>query len=414
MKTAAIISIGNELLSGRTLDTNTKFLTENLLELSVPTVAVYTVPDDIEKITRACRLAADDADIIIATGGLGPTPDDLTRNAFAAMLNSPLKLQQDLLDKIELYFKSRKINMSPNNKNQACIPKGSTPLPNNLGTAPGILAKKTGKIFAALPGVPSEMKDMFQNSLRPILKQLPKEKIILIKKLNCFGAGESKIANTLGPLLDRDRNPLINITIHFGRITLTINAAADDQNTAQNLLDADIKQIRDKLSTIIFSEDDTTLPQTIGKLLTEKNKTLATAESCTAGLLAKLITDVPGSTAYYTQGWITYSNKSKTQMLNVTEEIIEKHGAVSPQVAAAMAQNAKKLAAADYALAITGIAGPKGSTPDKPIGLVYIALASEDKIKTEKFIFSHDRSFIRERSAQTALNILRLKLISNS
>jgi len=414
MKTAAILSIGNELLAGQTLDTNAKFLTEKLLALSIPTVAAYTVPDDLEKITRACKLAADDADIIIATGGLGPTPDDLTRNAFAAFLNAPLTLQQDLLDKIELYFTSRNLTMSPNNKQQACIPKGSSPLPNNLGTAPGILAKHAGKIFAALPGVPSEMKDMFQNSLFPILNQLPKEKTILIKKLNCFAAGESKIAQTLGTILDRDRNPLINITVHFGQITLTINAAADDQNTAQNLLDADTKQIRDKLGNFIFSEGDTTLPQIIGKLLMEKNKTLATAESCTAGMLAKLITDVPGSTAYYTQGWITYSNKSKTQMLNVSKQLIDKHGAVSPQVAATMAENAKKLASTDYALAITGIAGPTGSSPDKPIGLVHIALASAEQTKTEKFIFSHDRPSIRSRSAQTALNLLRLKLLSNS
>ena len=412
MKTASIISIGNELLSGQTLDTNAKYLTSQLLSLSIPTVSIYTAADSLDKIIRTLSLAAEDADIIIVTGGLGPTDDDLTRYGLAKFLKTELLLQQDLLDKIQAYFTSRGLEMTENNKRQACIPKNSAALLNNLGTAPGILVHHNEKIIASLPGVPSEMKQMFQDCVAPILKEFSKEQTILIKKLNCFGAGESRIAQALGSLLGRDRNPLINITVHFGRITLTINATADNQNDAQKLLDADVKQICNKLGTLVFSEDDTTLSQTMGRLLTQQNKTLATAESCTAGLLGKLITDSAGSSTYFKQGWITYSNESKTQLLNVPAELIEKHGSVSRQVAEAMAVNARKIAEVDYAIAITGIAGPTGGTADKPVGLVYISLASANEAITEKFVFSHDRSFIRARSAQTALNILRLKLIS--
>ncbi len=408
---ASIVNIGNELLTGQTVSTNTTYLGEKLLSIGIPVVGSYIITDDIDSIVRAFNLAADEADIILATGGLGPTDDDLTREAMAKFLGAKLQLQAELLQKIKDFFTSRGRKMSEKNKVQAYIPAGAKALANNLGTAPGIMAEYKSKLFFALPGVPAEMKQMFEESVLPKLKKLATGQAVEIRKLKCFGTGESNIAELLGALMQRGRNPLVNCTVHCGVITLTIVATAEDENKAVQMAEREKKSLQDKLGELIYGTGEQTLAEVVGEKLAQQNKTLAVAESCTGGTLAKLITEIPGASRYFTYGGVTYSNFAKTTELGVPEEVIEKYGAVSEQVAEAMAQGARRKAATDFAIAITGIAGPSGAIENKPVGLVYISIVDSDNIfDTKRYIFSGDRESIRLRAAQTALNMLRLRL----
>ncbi len=410
MKKASIVSIGNELLSGQTLSTNTAFLGEKLLSIGIPVVSSYTVGDDSNAIIRAFNLACSDADVVIATGGLGPTDDDLTRQAFAKFLGTDLQLKDELLKKIQDFFTSRNHQMSEKNKVQAYMPAGAKPIDNNLGTAPGIIAEANDKLLIALPGVPSEMEQMFEESVLPDLKKLATGQAVVIRKLKCFGTGESNIAELLGPVMQRRRNPLVNCTAHYGVITLTIIAAAENKEQAYKMAEQDEKLLRRKLGELIYGTGDQTLAEVVGEKLAQQRKTLAVAESCTGGTLAKLLTDIPGASRYFTYGWVTYSNSAKTTELGVPEDLIEKYGAVSEQVALTMAQCARRKAATDFAIAITGIAGPTGAAEQKQVGLVYISMDSVSGTEIKQFIFSHNRDFIRLQAAQTALNMLRLRL----
>ena len=410
MKKASIISIGNELLSGQTVSTNASYLSERLLSIGIPVVSSYTVGDDIDAIVRSFNLASTDAELVLATGGLGPTDDDLTRSALAEFLGVELQLQNELLQEIQNFFTNRNLQMSAKNKIQAYIPAGAKALANSLGTAPGIMAEVNSKLLVALPGVPSEMKRMFEESVLPELQRLAGGQAVVVRKLRCFGTGESNIAELLGPLMQRGRNPLINCTAKHGVITLTINAIAEDKDTARQMVEKDVKSLRDKLGELVYGTEEQTLAEVVGKKLSQQKKTIAVAESCTGGCLAKLLTDIPGASGYFTCGWVTYSNSAKTSELGVGADLIEKYGAVSEQVACAMAQGARKKARTDFAIGITGIAGPSGATEQKPVGLVYISVDSDNECETKRCLFSHDRAFIRLRAAQTALNMLRLKL----
>jgi nicotinamide-nucleotide amidase len=293
---------------------------------------------------------------------------------------------------------------------QACIPKGASAIDNPFGTAPGILAKINKKFFFAMPGVPVEMKEMLEKSVLPRLKQKNSNGFTVVKKIRCFGAGESAIAEKLGDLLARGREPLINITVSSGVITLHVVASARTKAQAEQMAQKEVKHIRSLLDELVFGVEEQTLPEVVGEWLRKNHKQLAVAESCTGGLLSKLITDVPGASEYFTYGWVTYSNKAKTGLLGVPKKIIEKYGAVSEQVASAMAAGARKKAKSDYAIAITGIAGPGGGSKKKPVGLVYISVCNSKICKTRKCLFSYTRELIRQRAALTALNMLRLAL----
>ncbi len=410
MKKASIVSIGNELINGQTLNTNATFLCGELLANGIPAVSTYTISDDVEAIVRAFNLATADADIVLATGGLGPTDDDLTRQAFAGYLGTELQLQTDLLDHIEKFFNKRNLNMPEKNEIQAYIPVGAKPLENNLGTAAGIMADVKGKLIFALPGVPSEMKRMFAESILPELQPFISEQAVVVRKLRCFGAGESAIAELLGSVCQRGRNPLVNCTVESGIITLHIIASSEKKNTAQKMAEKEEKKIRNILGELVFGTEKQTLAQVVGEELARQKKTLSIAESCTGGLVAKLLTDIPGASKYFTHGWITYSNAAKINELEVSADLIKEYGSVSEQVAQAMAFSARKKARTDFAIGITGIAGPAGGTEQKPVGLVYISVDSDNECYTKRCLFSHDRPSIRLRAAHTALNILRIKL----
>jgi len=410
MKKASIVSIGNEILAGQTVDTNAANLSAKLLSIGIPVVSSYAVGDEIDSIVRAFDRASTDAEVVLVTGGLGPTDDDVTRQALAEFLGVELKLQNELLEKIQDFFTTRNRQMPAKNKIQAYIPDGAKAIANNLGTAPGIMAESEGKLLIALPGVPTEMKRMFEESVLPELQKLAGGQAVVVRKLKCFGAGESTIAELLGPIMQRGRNPLINCTVQFGVITLQIIATADEKNKAERMARDDEKLLRSTLEELVYGTGEQTLAEVVGEKLAQHKKTLAVAESCTGGCLAKLLTDIPGASKYFTHGWITYSNDAKTSELGVPAELIEKYGAVSEQVAQAMAQGARRKAGTDFAIGITGIAGPTGGTEQKPVGLVYISVDSDNGCETKHCLFSHDRQFIRLRAAQTALNMLRLKL----
>ena len=426
MKKASIISIGNELLNGQTISTNAAYLSERLLSIGIPVVSSYTIGDDVDSIARVLRLASDDGDIIVASGGLGPTDDDVTRQAFAKFLGSELQLQDELLERIESFFANQDLVMPEKTKIQAYIPVGAKALLNNLGTAPGIMAEYKGKLFLALPGVPAEMKEMFEEQVLPKLTPTSScrktgvgDQAIVTRKLRCFGTGESAVAELIGDVMKRGRNPLINCTAKHGVITLHIVATAKDKNTAERMAEEDEKMLRKCLGELVYGVGEQTLAEVVGQKLARQKKTIAVAESCTGGVLAKLITDVAGASRYFTHGWVTYSDQAKTGELGVPADLIERYGAVSEGVAEAMAVGARKKAKTDFAIGITGIAGPPrllvadkrgGRSEQKPVGLVYISVDADKHSETKRFIFSGNRRLIRLRAALTGLNMLRLQL----
>jgi nicotinamide-nucleotide amidase len=410
MRKASIISIGNELLSGQTINTNASYLSRKLLSIGIPVVSFYAVGDDIDSIVRALNLASGDADLVLATGGLGPTDDDLTRQALAKFLGVELQLENELLERIQDFFSQRDLQMPAKNKIQAYIPVGTKALANNLGTAPGIMARIKDKLLIAVPGVPAEMKQMFEESVFAELRRFAAGQAVVVRKLKCFGAGESTISELLGGICQRGRNPLVNCTAQDGVITLHIVATAKDKDKAQQMAEKDEKSLTQMLGELIYGRAEQTLAEVVGEKLAQQKKTIAVAESCTGGTLAKLLTDIPGASRYFAYGWVTYSNTAKTSELGVPADLIEKGGAVSGQVAAAMAKGARERAGTDFAIGITGIAGPAGASEQKPVGLMYISVDSDKDCETKRFIISGDRGSVRLRAAQTALNMLRLKL----
>jgi len=410
MKKASIISVGNELLAGLIVNTNAGYLSRELLSMGIPTVSCYTVGDRIDSIAEAIAQAAQQADIILITGGLGPTGDDLTRQSLARFMGVQLEFNEELLAQMSEFFTKRDIKMSANNKVQAYIPVGAEAIANNVGTAPGIMTERDGKIFVCLPGVPAEMKQMFAESVADRFRQAAGGQVVLMRKIRCFGTGESVIAEKLGDLMQRDRNPLINCTVSGGIITLHIVATATDRAGAEEMIEKDARQLRALLGDLVYGRDEETLAEVVGAQLRSCRKRLSVAESCTGGLIGKLLTDVPGSSDYFTYGWVTYSNEAKIRELGVDGALIKKHGSVSAEVALAMAKGARARADTDFAIAVTGIAGPGGGTEEKPVGLIYIAVDSSELRDVQQYIFAHTREHIRYRAALMAINMLRLRL----
>jgi nicotinamide-nucleotide amidase len=418
---AIILSIGDELALGQTLDTNSAWLAQQLTTIGYKPIAHLTVPDDQEAIQTALEESVGRCDALIISGGLGPTEDDLTRQALAAFLNQPLELIPQALQNVEKFFRQIKREMPERNKIQAMLPHGTEMIENTAGTAPGIYCnyqsgdQKTLCQIFIMPGVPKEMKIMYRRSIEPKLRQQGPEtgQIILSKTLHTFGLGESAVAEKIPELMRRDRNPSVGTTVSNGYVSLRINAYYNTREEAERELAQTEQQARATLGDLIWGEEDETLPAVVGNLLKQNHETVSTAESCTGGLLAKYLTDIAGSSAYYKFGWVTYHNDAKAQ-LGVSPDLIRKHGAVSEPVAEVMAAVANIRSGAKYALAISGIAGPGGGTPEKPVGTVCIALYAQDlepPVLTRTFLFPGDREMIRDRSAKTALTMLRFHLL---
>jgi nicotinamide-nucleotide amidase len=412
---AVILSIGDELALGQTVDTNAAWLSARLAGRGIHTQLQITVADDRRAITEALEVAVDQTDLIIATGGLGPTEDDLTRFALADLLGVDLSLDDNALKQIRRFFEQRHRPMVDRNRVQALCPAGARMLDNPIGTAPGIRAELKGTEIYCLPGVPVEMVEMFDRHLATTLGQRS-GRVILSSILHTFGKGESAIAEMLGDLADRSRNPLVGTTVSQGIVSVRLRSEFDDYDIALQRMHETTEQVTRCLGELVFGYNSDTLASVIGRMLSSTGHTLATAESCTGGLLGASITEVPGASEFFRGGWVSYDNQMKIDQLGVDAAMLEKHGAVSEPVARAMAEGAARQAHADFALSTTGIAGPSGGTPDKPVGTVWIALAERRRrndfaVTAERFMLPGDRQIIRLRAAHAALNMLRLHVM---
>lgn len=413
---ACILSIGNELTLGQTVDTNTAWLSRRLAELGIRVRLHVTVSDECEAIRRELERACEWADVVLATGGLGPTADDLTRDALAALMGVGLVRHEASVEQIRAFFADRGRTMPEANIVQAMIPAGCEPMVNTCGTAPGIRGQwKRARIFV-MPGVPREMQMMYDRDVLPALAPLAGEGVILATTLYCHGAGESDIGERIRDLMARDRNPTVGTTAKQTIIGVRIHAQGRTREEAERLLDGDRAEVRRRLGTLVFGENDDRLATPVAALLLERGLTVSTAESCTGGLLAGRLTDIPGSSGYFLQGVVTYSNAAKTDRLGVPPELIARHGAVSREVAEAMALGCRRMSGSDLAVSVTGIAGPGGGTPDKPVGLVYIGLADAEGCVVSEHRMGSDlaREEIRDRTCKAALNRLRLKLLESA
>ncbi|MFH1477514.1 MAG: competence/damage-inducible protein A [Verrucomicrobiota bacterium] len=411
---AIIISVGDELTLGQVVDTNSAWLSARLAELGVMTRSHLTVPDDQGAIVQAVRSAAELAEWVIITGGLGPTQDDLTRQALAELLDVPLVLHAPSLAKIEQIFKDHGRVITASNRQQAMAPAGAMVLDNPQGTAPGLRLGVGRALVFAMPGVPVEMKAMFEQHLAPLFAAQA-GRTILTRKINTFGIDESMVGEALGELMRRDRNPVVGTTVSAGLVSVRVRSDFPTRSQAQTELDRAVSVVKQKLGTAVFSEGDVSLAAAVGARLHARQQTVATAESCTAGLVAAMLTEVPGSSAWFLGGWVVYANRMKTEALGVSDDLIAREGAVSEPVVRQMAKQALQRSAADYALALTGVAGPEGGSPEKPVGTVWIGLgkkaAGKTHVAAERFLLFGNRSMIRERAAKAALNMLRLELL---
>jgi nicotinamide-nucleotide amidase len=410
MLNAEIIAIGSEMLTPFRLDTNSLWLTERLNSMGVEVKLKTVVGDDESRLEETVRDAMKRSEIVIATGGLGPTEDDITRKIFARVLKRRLILEDAILEKLRARFARRNMTMPEINARQALVIHGAQILENNNGTAPGMLITEGARTIVLLPGPPREMKPIFDALVAPVLKHRAGDMLIMRRTLSIFGLGESAVDELAAPIYTKYQNPSTTILFKDGQIELHLTAQARNENETVKLLDDLAGRLDEVLGEYIFSRNNETLEEVVGQSLKMRGYTLATAESCTGGLLAGRITDVPGSSEYFLEGVVSYSNEAKIDLLGVPKKLIATHGAVSEQVAGAMAAGIRKRAGSTFGVSVTGVAGPGGGSPEKPVGLVYIALADDSQNTTRKFIFPGDRQFIRTLSVNAALDMLRRRI----
>ncbi|MBI3989539.1 MAG: competence/damage-inducible protein A [candidate division NC10 bacterium] len=410
---AEILTIGSELLLGRIVNTNVAAIAERLSLEGIQVAFATTVGDELGRIEEAFRLALARADLVIATGGLGPTEDDLTREAVSAVLGRPLKLDEGIVERIRQRFARRGVSMPKNNEKQALVPEGALVLENPHGTAPGLFIQ-VGERQAVLltPGVPREMLPMLGERALPKLRELfGLRRRGTTRVLKVTGLSESKVDEMVGDLIRPDTNPAVTILAHPGEIHLVLRAIAEAGEELEALLGSVEGEVRRRLGVFLYGTDHERLEDVVGRLLTERRKTVAVAESCTGGLVAHRLTNVPGSSFYFERGVVAYSEEAKQTAVDVPSALIHRYGAVSREVAEAMAEGIRKGSETDYGLGITGIAGPSGGTPERPVGLVHIALSWGDGIASKESRFPFDREMNKWWAAQMALDLLRRHLL---
>ena len=409
--TAEIIAIGSELLAPDRTDTNSLWLTEQLNRLGIEVKLKTIVGDDDARLEEAIKDATRRSKVVITTGGLGPTEDDITRKVTARALGRRLLLDEDLLAEIRQRFQSFGVAMPERNSRQAMVIDEAEVLPNPNGTAPGMFIDHNGTAIALLPGPPREMKPMFENHVTPRLASRAGSQKVVRRMLRVAGMGESAVDERIAPVYSQYENPQTTILFNHSEIEIHLTAHGRTEAEAEALLDRLSEQIEERLGNAVFAFAGETMEQVVGLKLSVGTYTLAVAESCTGGLLAQRLTEVPGSSKYFIEGVVTYSNDAKTRALGVEPILLLEHGAVSAPVAEAMAEGIRKRADTDFGLAITGIAGPGGGSDEKPVGLVYIALASESGTEHRKLNIPGDRHLVRWRASQAALDLLRRRLI---
>jgi nicotinamide-nucleotide amidase len=406
-----IITIGDELLIGQVINTNQAYIAEKLNAIGVSVERMTTVGDDMQAILNAYDEAWKRNDVVIVTGGLGPTHDDITKKAVCKFFDSDLIPNEEIRKQVESLVKKWNRQWSQSYEEQTMFPRKATLVPNPVGTAGGMRFEEKGKYFFVLPGVPYEMKEMIDQTIIPFLSTRVSNSVIRHLTLRTAGISESMLAAQLGDIEDILQGASLAFLPSTIGVRMRITVHASDEPSAGKLVHEVEERIRAKVQKHIYGIDDEELEEAIGKVLTERKLTLAIAESCTGGLVANKITDVSGSSNYFMQGVVAYSNQSKIESLGVAEELIQQHGAVSKEVAEAMAAGIRRIARTDIGISTTGIAGPTGATETKPIGLVWIGYSDSEATLAMKFNLGDGRKRVKERATQAALELLRRQLL---
>jgi len=410
---AAIITIGDELLIGQTVDTNSAWMGAELSKAGFDVYRMTSIHDRRDDIIEALSDSAGKSDVVLITGGLGPTSDDITKQTLCEFFNTKLIINQEVLEMITGMMSRRNYPMNDNNLRQAEVPASCIVLKNATGTAPGMLFEKDGTIFISMPGVPHEMKHIMSQHVIPELNKRFTSQIIIHRNIMTYGTFEAKLAETLtGFESELPSSIKLAYLPSAGIIKLRLTGTGSDYTSLNELLDSHVKKLSSVIPELIYAVEELSLEDVIGSLLTEKKQTLSTAESCTGGAIAHLITSIPGSSAYYKGSVIAYANQVKTDILNVDNSLLETDGAVSESVVRVMAENCRRLLHTDYAIAISGIAGPAGGSDAKPVGTAWIAVASDKGIITEKRVFGNDRNTNIKRFSLAALDMLRKQIIN--
>lgn len=414
MPSAEIIAIGSELLTPLRTDTNSLWLTERLNELGVQVKLKTIVGDDPLRLKEAISDALSRSEIIITTGGLGPTEDDVTRAVAADSVGRSLVHSPELEEEIKRKFERMKREMPDRNKRQAFLIDGSLPLGNSFGTAPGIILETEGRFLILLPGPPKELKPMFANHVIPRLLGVTGGVVLRRRVLKVSGMGESAIDEAISDVYRRYESIDTSILFNKSEVEIHLTAKGPSEEACEESISRLVSEIRKILGIALFSENGEEMEEVVAGLLTARNETVAVAESCTGGLVAMRLTDVPGSSLFFNEGVIAYANEAKVDYLGVPTELIESHGAVSAEVAEAMAKGMLERSGADHAISVTGIAGPTGGTQEKPVGTVYLGYTSKETVRTVLMRIPGDRYLIRWRSSQAALDLLRRQILRAS
>jgi len=418
---AEIISIGDELITGHSANTNSVWLSRELLQIGIRTPFITTVGDTVADMEQVIQQALRRVELVILTGGLGPTDDDLTKRALVKVFRRNLVFHDEVLADIKERYSARRITMPEINQNQALLPQGATFLPNKLGSAVGILFEENNRLCLALPGVPAEMKQIFADEFAPLLRERVGSSITFSRLIRTSGITESALAEKVAPEIPLPDGVKLAYLAHYYGVDLRLTVNAEHTRLAEELIEQPQGWLKRKLGALVYGEDKQTLESVAGDLLVEQGATISLAESCTAGLLSATLANVPGSSRYLERGFVSYSNEAKVELLGVSDTTLKEHGAVSAQVAEQMARGALERAKTTYAVSVTGIAGPDGGTEEKPVGLTYIAIAqrssdngssdNEITVRSRKFRFGSDRTLNRQRAVSAALNLLRLVLL---
>ena len=407
---AEIIAVGTEILLGDIVNTNSAYLAKELALLGIDVYHQSCVGDNEQRLMDTFSEGLKRSDIIITTGGLGPTSDDITKEVACKMFEQEMELDEKSLEKIQQIFKNIGIDMTENNKKQAYFPKNSIILENENGTAPGAILTKDKKIIIILPGPPKEMVPMFEYKVKPYLKGM-NEEVLISRTLKFFGIGESTLESKIIDIVQEQSNPTVAIYVSNMELRLRITAKAENEDRANKIIIPIIKKVKARVGEFIYAEDNIPIEEVVSKILVEKNLTIATAESCTGGLVSSTLINYPGISSVFMEGCVTYSNESKINRLGVSENTLIKYGAVSEETAREMAEGIAKNLNTNVAISTTGIAGPGGGTTDKPVGLVYIGIYINGKTTVKKYILQGNRQDIRLRATKNALNDLRLRLL---
>jgi nicotinamide-nucleotide amidase len=405
-----ILTIGDELLIGQVINTNASFIAQKLNGAGIEVAHMSTVGDDMENILAAFTSSCEQFDITIVTGGLGPTHDDITRSAVCTFFKTDLVRNESVLENIKNLMSQRGAQISAVGEDQAMVPRGATVVPNVLGTAPGLLFEREQKYFVVMPGVPHEMERMMTDTVAPFFASRTKS-VVVHRTLKTTGITESALSNSLGNIDDLLQGTKLAFLPSPLGVRLRISLVGTDEAATRRRVAEVEQRIRAVAEKHIYGTDEEELEEVLGKMLAERKLTIAVAESCTGGMIADKLTNVPGSSRYFERGVVTYSNESKTQLLGVPAAVIAQHGAVSKAVAEAMAAGLRSAAKTDIAVSTTGIAGPDGGTLEKPVGLVYIGYADSRGGFSMKFQFATGRRRIKERASQAALELVRRRLL---